>query len=172
MSHKIVHISLNKRWLFGALFLLLFCLTACPATLPIEITNITVKPAPLIGQVANVRFEFMSTEDEPDTTLEIVLQDGVKLVSGDLIWQGSLTANQIESHEISICTQFEGVWRIQGVLWSDLATGGSYEVAESVFLEVSDNTARVLNAYEYSDVAKGLPDPLTPLPELTSPICP
>jgi hypothetical protein len=153
--------------------LALFLLSACtPATFPIEITKITVEPKPLIGEVATVRFEFMSTENEPNTTLQIYLQDGVKLVSGNLLWQGSLNSNQVQAHEVSICTQFEGTWEVSAIVWSELATGGSYSDMDGVFLEVSENTAHILTASEYSHVVKGLPDPLTPLPELTSPVCP
>lgn len=168
---------LHKLWLPILLGLALFLLSGCiPATVPIQITEITVEPEPLIGEVATVHFEFMSTEDAPDTTLEIVLQDGIKLVSGNLIWQGSLTANQTESHEISICTQFEGTWRIEGWIWSDHPTGGSYQDGDGIFLEVSENAARVIPSSQYEP--KSVPPPpegssrMTPLPELTSPICP
>ncbi len=152
-------------------------LSGCPPTLPIEITKVTVKPAPLIGEVVTVRFEFMSTEDEPDTHLEIDLQEGVKLVSGSLTWQGSLTANQVQSHEIDICTQYEGTWRVRGSVWSVLGPDNSYTDVNGVFLEVSENAARVLSAEEYETDFKGKPGEvgssrMTPLPELATPVCP
>ena len=168
-----------RRWLWlpVLLGLALFLLSACiPGTFPIEITEITVEPEPLIGEVATVHFEFMSTEDEPDTTLQIYLQDGVKLVSGNLIWQGALTANQVQSHEVSICTQFEGTWRIKAIVWSEHTTGGSYSDSEGVFLEVSENAAHVVSANDYEPKSVSPPPEgssrMTPLPELTSPVCP
>jgi hypothetical protein len=169
---------LPKRlfWLLG-FCLAITVLSGCtPPTFPLEITAITVDPEPLIGETVTVRFEFMSTEDEPDTTLEVVLQDGIKLVNGSLLWQGSLTANQKESHEISICTQFEGTWRIEGFVWSKQANGGSYQDAEMVVLEVSENAARVIPSSQYEYRVKGEPGEgltiNTPLPELLTPICP
>ena len=177
--HSLTSPTQIRRWLWLPVLLGLafFFLSACtPATFPIGITKITVEPEPLIGEVATVHFEFMSTEDEPDTTLEIVLQDGIKLVSGNLIWQGSLTANQIQAHEISICTQFEGTWRVRAFVWSEHETGGSYSDSDSVFLEVSENAARVIPSNEYEYRVKGNPGEgltiNTPLPELPIPVCP
>jgi hypothetical protein len=37
-----------------------------------------------------LRVEVMSTHDEPDTTIAVQLPEGVKLVEGNLLWQGSL----------------------------------------------------------------------------------
>ncbi len=144
---------------------------------PIDITAITVEPKPIIGEVATVRFEFISTENEPDTHLEIDLQEGVKLVSGSLTWQGSLAANQVQSHEINICTQYEGTWRVRGSVWSVLGPDNSYTDVNGVFLEVSENAARVLSAEEYETDFKGKPGEvgsswMTPLPELATPVCP
>jgi hypothetical protein len=167
----------RRPWLSILPGLALFLLSACtPATFPIEITKITVEPKPLIGEVATVRFEFMSTENEPNTTLQIYLQDGVKLVSGNLLWQGSLNSNQVQAHEVSICTQFEGTWEVSAIVWSELATGGSYSDMDGVFLEVLSDVAHVISSNDYEPKSVPLPPEgssrITPLPELTSPVCP
>jgi hypothetical protein len=113
--------------------------------------------------------EFTSRYDEPDTTLTIVLDDAIKLVSGELVWQGSVTANQKQTHEISVCPQFSGTWRIRAFVSSQKGPDDVYGDVESVFLEVTEDAARVISAYDYEPtfVPRN-----TPLPELEAPICP
>ena len=168
MSHKLVHISLNKRWLFEVLFLLLFCLTACTSPQgPLEITDISVSPDPVIGQTATLHVEIMSRRDEPDTTILIDLPPGVKLMKGDLTWKGSLTANQPQSYEVAICVLYEGDWRLNIETYSLIPPNSGYEDSETFHLITTANTVRVIPGGEYriTQPPEGMVVFPTPLPE-------
>ena len=63
------------------LFAILLVLSACTQTeFPIRLTNITVTPDPVVGQVVTLHVEAVSTKDELDATILVDLPDGVKLV--------------------------------------------------------------------------------------------
>lgn len=54
----------------------------------------TLSPEPVVGQDVNWHIELLSGQSElPNTKLEIVLPDGVELVSGNLKWNGDIPAN-------------------------------------------------------------------------------
>ncbi|HNB52008.1 MAG TPA: hypothetical protein PK530_08705 [Anaerolineales bacterium] len=111
---------------------------------PLEITEATVSPDPLIGQVAILHIEFVSQDDEPETTLEIFLPEGIKLVKGDLTWKGSLTATQPQTHEISICTLYEGLWwiKMRARPW-EAENDFKYTKEAGLILEVTQTNADV-----------------------------
>jgi hypothetical protein len=93
----------------------------------------------------------MSPDDEPETTLEIFLPEGVKLVEGNLTWKGALTANQPQTHEISICTLYEGNWWIKMRARSWQAENDlKYTGEGGVILEVTQTVARVFTSENYT----------------------
>jgi hypothetical protein len=102
--------------------LILVTLTACerPPEAPLQITDISVHPDPVIGQTATLRVEVTSPDDEKDVTLIVTLPDGVKLMSGELEWNGSLIAGQPQSYEFALCVLYEGDWRLHISTYSTL----------------------------------------------------
>ena len=149
-------------------------LSACtPPGFPLKIRGISVSPEPIIGQVATLHVEVMSTDDEPDATILIELPEGVKLVDGDLMWQGTLTANQPLTHEVSICVLYEGDWRLRIVAHSQLSEDSSYQDAESLHIQSTTESARAIlgSDYRITQPPGGFDIP-TPLPETPPAVCP
>lgn len=159
MFLKTIYLFRNKRWLSSVFLLLFLLLTACtPAPAPhnylLFFTEITVSPDPLIGQVATLHLEFSSDYDQPVATVDIDLPEGVQLVKGDLKWKGSLTANQPQTHDISICTSYPGEW------WIDI-TGRLREGQYAGFLEprtvllaVTQTNAQVFTSENYAEFVR------------------
>jgi len=149
----------TRSWLPVLFGLILLLLSACSTRRPpLQITEATVSPEPRIGQVATLHIEFMSPYDEPLTTLEIFLPEGVKLVKGDLTWKGSLTANQPQTHDISICTEYQGNYKIgiTGQLWIAEDHAGFLE-PRKVILVVSQTDAQVVTDENYPDFLRVQP---------------
>ncbi len=149
-------------------------LSACtPPGFPLKLTEISVSPKPVIGQVATLHVEVMSTEDEPDTTILIDLPEGVKLVAGDLTWKGSLVANQPQVHEVSICVLYEGDWRLRIETHSRLSENSSYQDAEFLHIQSTTESARVIPGSDYriTQPPGGFSVP-TPLPATPPTVCP
>jgi hypothetical protein len=147
MFLKIVLSFRNKSWPSGILLLLLFFLAACaadPSRTLLKFTEVTISPDPLIGQVATLHLEFISDYDQPLTTVDIYLPEGIKLVKGDLNWKGSLTANQPQTHDISICTEFQGNYKIgiTGRLWI-AEDHARFTEPRFVFLDVTQTNVQV-----------------------------
>lgn len=148
-------------------------LSACtPPGFPLKITAISVSPEPIIGQVAILHVEVMSTEDEPDATIFVDLPEAVKLVEGELSWKGSLVANQPQTLEVSICVLYEGDWRLWIGTSSQLAEDSSYGDAETLHLQSTTESARVILGSDYTMTQPpgGFHVP-TPLPETPPTVC-
>jgi hypothetical protein len=168
-THSRAHLSFLSR-----LCLSLLVLSACTqASFPIEITRVTVMPDPVVGQVATLRVEVVSSENEPDATILVELPAGVKLMEGTLTWKGSLTANQPQVHELSICVLYEGDWRLWLQAHSQLAENSSYQDTETLHLISTTESARVVLGSDYRVTQPpGGSGPSTPLPETPPDVCP
>lgn len=166
----------HYKRLVGGLLWLLVLLSACsPPKFPLRIVDASISPDPVIGQTATLHVEVMSTKDEPDTTIQIDLPPGIKLMTGELLWEGSLTANQSQSHEIAICVLYEGDWRLNIETYSLIPPNSGYEDSETLHLITTADTVRIVpgGAYRITQPPGGMVAFPTPLPE-TPPadICP
>ncbi len=141
----------HRIWLPALLFVILWLPAGCavPPTAPLRITDISVAPEPVIGQTATLRVEVMSKYDEPDAAIAIYLPPGVKLMGGDILWEGSLKANQPQTHEISICVLYEGNWRLNIETYSRLSETSSYGDSEVLHIITSGNTAKAVYGKDY-----------------------
>lgn len=165
----------NKAKLFWGACFTLFLLSACtPPRFPLKVTALSVMPDPVVGQTVTLRVEIVSTKDEPDTTIKIQLPEAVKLMDGDLIWRGSLKANQPQTHEVSVCVLYEGDWRISVTAYSRLSEDSTYGDTDSLHLVSTTTTGHAIpgSEYRYIQPPGGVP-PSTPLPETPPPgVCP
>ncbi len=146
--------------------LILITLTACerPPEIPLQITNISVHPDPILCQIATLHIETMSIYDESNVTIWVVLPEGVELVSGSLEWQGSLTANHSQSHELSIRVTQEGDWRLRIGAFSTFSANNGYQDTETLHLIASEDTVRVVlgKSYRITQPPEGMPAPIVP----------
>lgn len=172
MFLKILFSFRRQHWLFGGFGLILCLLGACNTTQgPLEITDISVSPDPVIGQTATLHVEVMSRRDEPNTTILIDLPPGVKLMKGDLTWEGSLTADQSQSYEVAICVLYEGDWNVWIYAGSERNDGPSPDDGETLHIITTADSARAVRNKDYRITIppEGMEVFPTPLPE-TPPI--
>lgn len=153
----------HRVWLLALLLAVLWLLVGgcTPPTAPLRITDISVTPDPIIGQTATLRVEVMSKYDEPNAAIIIDLPPGVKLMDGDLLWEGSLKANQPKTHEISICVLYEGDWRLWIAAQSQIAENSFYGDTETLHLITTGDTVRVVpgGAYRITQPPGGMVHP-------------
>lgn len=139
---------------------------------PLQITGVTVTPEPKVGQPATLRVEFSSYENEADVRLIVQLSAGIKQMGGSLEWQGSLVANQSQSHEVPICVLYEGDWEIYIAARSQKSADSSYGDSKSFFIRSTDSSAQVIPGNEYRVVQPpGGFIESTPLPLPPTDIC-
>jgi hypothetical protein len=128
--------------------LILVTLTACESK-PLQVTDVSVHPDPIIGQTAILRVEITSSNDEKDVTTIVTLPDGVKLMSGELEWKSSLTADQPQTHELELCVLYEGDWSLYISTYSTFTPTSSYGDAEILHLITNGNTVKVIHGKKY-----------------------
>lgn len=116
---------------------------------PLQITRVTVGPEPKVGQPATLRVEFSSYENEADVRLIIQLPPGIKQMGGSLEWQGSLVANQLQTHEVPICVLYEGDWEIYVGAGSQKSAGSSYGDSKFYYIRSTASSAQVIPGDEY-----------------------
>jgi hypothetical protein len=152
--------------------LILVTLTACEGK-PLQVTDVSVHPDPVIGQTAALRVEIMSIDDEKDVTIIVTLPDGVKLMSGELEWKGSLIANQPQTHELELCVLYEGDWSLYISTYSTFTPTSSYGDAEMLHIITSADTVRVVSSgkYHVTQPPGGMPTFPTALPPPPTDIC-
>jgi hypothetical protein len=166
-----------QRWfILTAMLGILVAINACsPPKFPLQITDISVNPDPVIGQTATLHVEVMSTEDEPDTSIYVLLPKGVRLVEGQDSWKGSLKANEPQTLDLGICVLYDGDWRIEVIATSILSEDSSYSDIDTLHLIVSAKTATVVSGGEYRYAQPQQKGPLLapiPLPPGWDTVCP
>lgn len=66
--------------------------TGAPST-PISVSLSTLADEPKLNEIIEITCAVSSILDAPDTSAEIILPEGVDLISGDVSWKGDLRAN-------------------------------------------------------------------------------
>ena len=164
---------MKKLFLIITLHSILLWLSACtPPRQPLGITALSVSPEPIVGRIATLHIEVMSTHDEPDTRIEITLPAEINLVKGSLTWKGALIANRPQVHELSICVLREGDWRIFIIPTSQLSPSSSYGDMETLHIRSTVRSAQVIPGSKYRAPIwqSGFQTP-TPAPVTVSPEC-
>jgi hypothetical protein len=139
-------------------------LSACgQAGVPLQITNVSVSPEPIVGQIVTLTVEIMSTHDEPDVTFTVdTLEEWgnkLHLVSGEPEWAGSLTANQPQAFQFSVCVWEEGSWPIELSAVSRLSDGNGWDDFEIVHLESSIDSGRLIRGRDFIMTGEATPTP-------------
>ncbi len=82
-----------------------------------------------MNEPADVTITVKSVHDAPNTKVELLLPEGIKLVSGDGIWNVDLTANTPVTFSARIMLFKTGSWEIKAVakkvidaenIWGDM----------------------------------------------------
>jgi len=164
----------KKLFLFIALHSILLWLSACtPPRQPLGVTALSVSPEPIVGRIATLHIEIMSTHNEPDARIEITLPAEINLVKGSLTWKGALIANRPQAYELSICVLREGEWKIFIGAISQLSPSSSYSDLEILNVRSTTWSAEVIPGSRYRPPIWsqfGIDTP-TPAPVTVSPEC-
>ena len=127
---------------------------SAPRGQPLHITSIKIFPEPIVGEIATLEVEVMSTEDEADVkfTVETWEESGNKihLVSGDTGWQGSLAANQPRIFKVKICVMEEGSWPLELSIISYLPGNYAWSDYETLHLESALDAAKLVGSHDYT----------------------
>jgi hypothetical protein len=143
-------------------------LTACTAaSFPLKVSNVSASPDPAVGRIVTLSVEIQSRVDEHDVTLQIHLPNGVKLIAGDLVWYGQLSAREPYEHTVSLCALYPGDWRIYIRTYS-LADGKTISIDTDTIHFISEQrTGQAVPGREYTiiqDTPAPVPSPTTPAP--------
>lgn len=135
------------KWLLGGfLGLIVLALFGCRGShSSVYINDVSIAPDPLVGQVVTLSVEAVSEIDAPDASINVVLSDGVNLVSGNLTWHGSLLADQPQTHELSICIPQPGLWEIITSIGVTLASGSRRADNRFFYIESDTQSAQLLS---------------------------
>ncbi len=108
---------------------------------PISI-NLTLSEEPLLGKEVDVIFSVQPYVNAPNTTIKINLSEGFQYLSGDLIWTGNLTKNEIKTIKSKIKATKTGKWKIGA--WSySVANDGSFGKGDILYILITDSQAIV-----------------------------
>jgi len=139
------------------------------ATFPLRITTITVSPEPIVGVVAQMSVEVVSTKDEPVVSVRVYPPEGVRLVGGDLEWKGSLAPDIPAQHSWDICVLYPGDWQVTVVADSFHSEGVVYTDVETIHIHSELDSAQFVMGRWYRPTQRpdhllptGLPDPPPP----------
>jgi hypothetical protein len=155
--------------------LVVFGAGACSPRFPLRITEVSISPPPAVGEIAVLRIEVMSSEDEPDALIRVLLPVGIRLVKGQTTWNGSLEADTPKVHELAICVLYEGEWKIDIDTRAYQSEDSSYGDEEILHIRNAGDTVDVISSsrYRYTQPPGGIVNATpTPLPPLTIPVCP
>ena len=148
--------------------------TACTsAAFPLRITTISISPEPIVGAVVQMSVEVVSTKDEPVMNVRVYPPEGVKLVGGDLEWNGSLAPDIPVQLSWDICVLYSGDWRVTVIANSFHSEGVVYTDVETVHIHSELDSAQFVMGRWYRPTQR--PDRLLPtrLPDSPPPsTCP
>lgn len=110
-----------------------------------------VSPDPAISQPSTLTVEFITTRDEPRATLDIQLPQGIEILSGDLHWEGSLTAGQTQSHTIAIVVKEAGDLKIMALTNIPVSEKSSITDTDSIhIINEADRKTEVISDLNYT----------------------
>jgi len=160
LASKVLRMNLLHR----AVFVLLALSGCTPASFPLKIRALSASPDPIVGKVVELSAEVDSTRDEKDVTLLIQLPEGIRLMGGDLTWTGSLQAGKPFIHRVSLCTLYEGDWRIHVTVFSRFGPDDTYGDSETIHFISTRQSGQAVPGYAYR-IDQASPFPLsTPTP--------
>ena len=102
---------------------------------PMEVL-LTLEGTPSLNNVVQLNLSAKALSNAPNTTVEILLPEGVVLVSGEIAWQGDISENNTVNLSCSVKTIREGSFTIKG---SAVSTQTNYIFGkeDKIYLEVT-----------------------------------
>jgi len=104
--------------------------------------NLSISNAPALNETAELTCTMTSSIDAPNTTAQIILPEGLELVSGDCSWHGDIVANVQESFNVIIKSVKTGNWTIEARARHPISNGW-YVGSDYLYISVSKDTTLV-----------------------------
>lgn len=148
---------------------LLLALSACtPARFPLQISDLSVSPDPVVGKVVALDVQIRSSDDEENVLLQIRLPDGVRLIEGDLEWHGSLAADEPVKQSVFLCVVYPGDWRIYIGAYSLVDGNTKYADSDTIHFISTAESGRAVPGAEYT-IIQDTPAPVPSPTPVTTP---
>jgi hypothetical protein len=150
-----------------------------PPASPMKV-DLSISNAPALGETAELTCTITSHYDAPNVTAEIILDSGLELVAGDLVWEGDLAVDTPIQFKATIKSIKIGDWGIEAKALYLPYEGACYVGVDYLYISVFQDSATVshrrpesevpqlerkLDPAEISDFGPSLVDPLDEPPE-------
>jgi len=149
------HQPSHKFKALGALCLAVVVLSACTSVdQPLHITNVSVSPNPIVGQVVTLEVEVTADNDEPNVTFTVDTLESagnkIHLVSGNSQQQVSLVAHQPQTFQLEVCVIQEGSWPIEIRAVARHPDGSGWDAFEKIQLESTLDSGKLIRSKDYT----------------------
>jgi hypothetical protein len=104
--------------------------------------NLSISNAPALNETAELTCTLTSSIDTPNTTAQIMLPEGLELVSGNLSWHGDIPPDGEESFSVVIKSVKTGNWTIEARVRHPISDGW-YVDSGYLYISVSEDTALI-----------------------------
>ena len=105
-----------------------------PST-PVQVQLFMSQP-PVVGAEARIMMEITTAADAPKVNASLELPPGVKVVSGDTSWEGSLDAGESAKFSATIVFEQPGEYTISGIALAPINQDMVYGDQADVFLTI------------------------------------
>ena len=141
---------------------------------PLQIADVSIVPAPIVGQSATLSISIVSAQDEPDAVFTVdTLEDAgnkIHVLAGDTEWQGSLVANQPRVFTLSVVIIEAGSWPLRITAVAHHSDGSLWDAFEIIQLESTLESGKLIRSRNYTISDEDANRP-TPRPFEVSPEC-
>lgn len=116
---------------------------------PMSVNSLISQP-PGLNQTANITCFISSQIDAPNVTANIILPEGIDVVSGSTLWYGDINGSQVE-FSVMIKPVTTGNFTIECVATSTMDDNSSFGDRDFLYLSVSENNTTVSQVPQSSE---------------------
>jgi hypothetical protein len=98
---------------------------------------------PLVGESVELRTVIETVTEAPGTVARIDLPSGVRLIRGDLFWEGDLKPNNPVIIQSTIQFEEEGQWKLEARALCPLNDGDSWGALAVIYLSISKDQSYI-----------------------------
>jgi len=118
---------------------------------PIQV-DLSISNAPALNEMAELTCTVTSSYDAPNVTAEIILDYGLELVAGDLVWKGGVIKDTPIQFRVTLKPLKLGNWVIQAKAGYSPYEGAYYTDGGGLYISVGEDSATVSRGRPESEV--------------------
>ncbi|TFH32678.1 MAG: hypothetical protein E4G99_12450 [Anaerolineales bacterium] len=138
---------MNKSSISITFIIITTLITACAPSSPMEI-DLEILQDPIVGREVDLSIVLSSSSDAPNTSLEIIIPEGIQIIQGDQELWTSLQKNKKLTYKMKIRVLEEGEYLISAYAfnrYSDDDDSGGFGDGETIYVYSGRNIAQVLS---------------------------